>query len=234
MKAIAIVLAVVALLAAIGCRNDRTPPPKETIDATAARRATIDAWETATVPPPSILPTSTPFPTPPTPLTAGPEVRRCGASDLNGVALLGDNLETMHDGVRVTLGNRTGTPCRLSRIPDIQFVNSSGVVIPLKVDQSPLCSDRHGFPCVFSSPLLMSPDTPAKAVAALPGQAHSIIEWLSGPCSPSAQAAKSIRLWLPEGGGAISVDLPPQLFRGGVAPCQSVEVLDYGGVPGNS
>jgi hypothetical protein len=234
MRAIATALGIVILLMAGGCRHDKMPAPKETIDATAAAgRATIEAWETATIAPPPSLPTSTPFPTPLMPRTAGPEVRRCDASDLTGVAMPGENLETMHEGLRINLGNRSLTPCRLSHIPDIQFLDSEGAAIPLEVQQSPLCSDRHGLPYISSSPLLMLPKMPAGSDAALPGQARLVIEWLYDRCSPPAQLATSIRLWLPEGGGAVSIDLPPQLFRGGVAPCYGVEVLDYDGVPGN-
>jgi hypothetical protein len=234
MKAIATALGVALALTLASCRHGEAQPSMRTADVAAtAQQATADAWKTATLPPPPILPTSTPPPTLPAPLTAGPEIRRCDASDVAAVAIPDENLETMHDGLAIILGNRSSTPCRLNHVPDIQFLDSNGAVLPVEVRQSPLCSDDGGFPCVFSLPLLALPNSPAGTGGARPGQVRLLIEWLSGPCSPPATLATAVRLWLPEGGGAITLDVSMTLFGGGVAPCRYVEVLDYGGVSGN-
>jgi Protein of unknown function (DUF4232) len=232
MRPIVALFVVFVLLTATACRaHGARSPAAATFD---APKATIDAWKTSKAPPPLILPTATPFPTPPQPFLASPEVRHCGSSDLDASVTTGGQGFTMHETAMIYLGNRSETPCRLNHLPDIQFLDSDGNLVPLGIQPATqYCSRRDGSFCISTEPLLMLPDLPVDNGTVRPGQAYAEIDWLdTRACAPPPRVARAIRLWLPEGGGQITVDIPSNSFPDGIAPCGNLEVLDYSGVPG--
>ncbi len=215
------------------------PPQKRAFEAAEqARQAAAEAGPHAPK-----HPEFTPIPTTPspTPFVAGPDVRPCDAADLNAGVTGSNGLTGGQALAGIGLGNESAEPCRLSGPPGIELLGPDGGVIPLDVFQSPPCSDTTSRPCIFPGPLLMLPNLgEVKPHSAVPGQGWLEITWRghddTGTCSPQPRVATAVRLSLPEGRGELTVDLTSEFpatpqFPAGIAPCQKVGILEFGGVP---
>lgn len=212
------------LLFSLACGGD-TLSNKATSTPAATNRLSAYATEKA-------LPVATSRPSS-TALVVGPAVRPCAASDLltsiSSNALTGGQLL-----LGIALGNRSGSACQISQLPNIQLLDAQSHALPVTVSaEGEACP-----PCAFQQPLLLLPDLGdiKPHVALRPGQGWVELEWATydgaGVCLTPPPIAMAVRLLLPDDGGAVTVDVTSE-FPSGIAPCHwPVQIFAYG--PGTS
>lgn len=208
-------LAFVALALATACGGGNGPS-KATPNHT-AQLATISAGLNA---PKSLTPT---------PLIADQGVRVCQATDLASTV----RTNSFTNGglvLDISLGNRSSTPCQISRVPGVQFLGPAGDEVPIET------SLGDG---IFEQPLLLSPNLgsfdPLGAIK--PGQIRIGMSWHihngAGTCPTPPPEGDIVRLRLPGGGGDLDVDVSKSLSYGGaqhgIQPCDGmVDIPRYG------
>ncbi len=160
----------------------------------------------------SATPTSLPAPTP---LVVGPDVRHCAASDLT--TSVHDNGGGMHIWQFFLLANRSDTPCQISLMPQVQFVDASGALVPIEAR----CLNSE---CRIQLPvLLLAHGTFLRNGGQVPpGLAALTLNWLEAVAclTPPPVASARVRLVL-DGGDYLPLNAS-------VGPCGGVEILLFG------
>ncbi len=211
-------LGLLAVACSGGSSNEMTPTP--TVNKTVAAISTEKAFIPPTSPPTS------------TPLLAGQDVRLCHGSDVatlvHGNAATGGQLLAY-----ITLGLGSGTPCRLSGAPDVQFLDASGDVLPIRLDGAPPCVENvASSSCMLEPSLLIATkiDDRNATTGVRSGQAMLTLTWHihdgSGLCPTPKPQATQVRLLLR--GVEDEVVVPV-----GIAPCDW-RVTYWGYVPGTA
>ncbi len=167
-----------------------------------------------------------------TPLVVGPDVRHCRGSDLQ--VELHPPGPTQHQILSILLANRSDTPCQISRLPELQFLNAAGSVIPIKMQSGGECQ-AGGF-CRTGVAVLLLPHIGSEYVNGVlrPGPAALSLFWAEAQtCStPPLAAATKVKLVLDDGyylivgipaGPGVSRDFGQRPVGAG-APCGPVQV----------